>query len=108
MKTLQVGLKCLHYMFDVNVDKFDSTHIHKQFDSQGWLKCLHYKFKIKCLHYKFNSNVHMDLNGKIEKTTSIWFLHDKDFNDYNCHNFHKKAHVLSTWTFTIYITGNLT
>lgn len=35
MKTLQVGLKCLHYMFDVNVDKFDSTHIHKQFDSQG-------------------------------------------------------------------------
>lgn len=41
MKTLQVGLKCLHYMFDVNVDKFDSTHIHEQFDSQGWLKCLH-------------------------------------------------------------------
>lgn len=32
MKTLQVGLKCLHYMFDVNVDKFDSTHIHKQFE----------------------------------------------------------------------------
>lgn len=22
-------------MFDVNVDKFDSTHIHEQFDSQG-------------------------------------------------------------------------
>lgn len=35
MKTLQVGLKCLHYMFDVNVDKFDSTHVHEQFDSQG-------------------------------------------------------------------------
>lgn len=25
----------LRYMFDVNVDKFDSTHIHEQFDSQG-------------------------------------------------------------------------
>lgn len=37
MKTLQVGLKCLYYMFDVNVDKFDSilTHIHEHFDSQG-------------------------------------------------------------------------
>lgn len=47
MKTLQVGLKCLHYMFDVNVDKFDSTHIHEQFDSQGWLKCLHYMYTLQ-------------------------------------------------------------
>lgn len=38
------------YKFDVNVDKFDSTHIHKKFDSQGWLKGL---------HYKFNSNVYI-------------------------------------------------
>lgn len=50
---------------------------------------------ITCTHYKFNSKV-------------FDFYLDKDFNEYNCHNFHKKAHVLSTWTFAIYITGNLT
>lgn len=49
----------------------------------------------------------MDLNGKIEKIISIWFLYDKDFNEYNCYNFYIKVYVLSIWIFVIYIIGNL-
>lgn len=39
-------------MFDVNVDKFDSTHIHEQFDHKVDLNVY-----ITCTHYKFNSKV---------------------------------------------------
>lgn len=72
MKTLQVGFKCLHYMFDVNVDKFDSTHIR-------YMNSLTHKVDlnvyITCTHYKFNSKVFdFYMTRTLTNITAITFI----------------------------------